>query len=116
MHSYQTSWPKFALNRTRSAESFLAGKYTKKIWLCLRNWLELSAILFIALTTQAETKPSGQGKPEFFVAQGTLRQILAPGMPTISDKKRTGRFDFLLEKKGGWTLLAQTDDDNFRRI
>jgi hypothetical protein len=82
----------------------------------LRNWLELSAILFIALTTQAETKPSGQGKPEFFVAQGTLRQILAPGMPTISDKKRTGRFDFLLERKGGWTLLAQTDDDNYRRI
>ena len=37
-------------------------------------------------------------------------------MPTISEKNLTGRFDFLLEKKGGWTLLAQTDDDNYRRI
>jgi hypothetical protein len=101
MHSDQTSWRKFTLYRTRSAESFLAGKYTNSYWSCLRNWLGLSAILLIALTIQAETKQSGHGKPEFFVAQGTLRQILAPGMPTISEKKRTGRFDFLLEKKGG---------------
>ncbi len=116
LHSCRNNRATSSYNRTHSAGSFLAGQYTNSYWSCLRNWLELSAILFIALVTQAETKPSGQGKPEFFVAQGTLRQILAPEMPTISEKKRTGRFDFLLEKKGGWTLLAQTDDDNYRRI
>ena len=110
-----SSNPPFPLEIARNRR-FLAGQYTNSYWSCLRNWLELAAILFIALATQAETKPPGQGKPEFFVVQGTLRQILAPELPKISEKKRTGRFDFLLEKKGGWTLLAQTDDDNYRRI
>lgn len=116
LNSCRNVWATSAWNKKHSAGSSPAGQYTNSYWPGLRNWLGLFAILLIALATQAETKRSGQGEPEFFVAQGTLRQILAPEMPTISEKKRTGRFDFLLEKKGGWTLLAQTDDDNYRRI